>query len=91
MSVKSKECSCPVGAFKIGCGCRYVRSLSAQQLGGQNPGSANECSPKRILESKEGRQVNGTGLIVPCGLVAASYFNDTYAVEDANGPISINV
>lgn len=74
---------------------RYVRSLSSQQLGGDSVGDPNICDPKRRLESPpEGHELEGSGLIVPCGLIASSMFNDTYNVEDGDGrdvPINVSI
>lgn len=80
-----KVVMCAVNLF------RYVRSLSSQQLGGDNVGDPNICDPKRHLASDGEDQAEGPGLIIPCGLIAASFFNDTYSVADENGPVTINV
>ncbi|KAK6154557.1 hypothetical protein DH2020_008805 [Rehmannia glutinosa] len=61
---------------------RYVKSRSDQQL--RNPGSENStdaCEPEEKTNS---------GSIVPCGLIAWSLFNDTYAFSRNNQQLAIN-
>lgn len=53
---------------------RYVQSRSDPQLRGGATLPAAKCSPEQYETSGTERPVN------PCGLVAWSYFNDTYAV-----------
>lgn len=59
---------------------RYVKSMNEKQLVGENPGSnaLKDCEPKLKL--------NGSAIVNPCGLMAWSYFNDSYsaAVIDHN-------
>lgn len=56
----------------------YVRSFSATQLSDGDAGysTLDDCSP---LDSKDGK------LLYPCGLVANSVFNDTYALTGSDG------
>lgn len=56
--------------------CRYVKSRSDSQLRGtgDNLSSTSDCDPEQTL------QADSSKLIMPCGLIAWSYFNDTYAV-----------
>lgn len=55
---------------------RYVKSRSDTQLRGtgNDLSSTSDCNPAQVLQSDRSK------LIMPCGLVAWSYFNDTYAV-----------
>ncbi|KAL0049495.1 hypothetical protein WJX82_003650 [Trebouxia sp. C0006] len=55
---------------------RYVKSRSDSQLRGtgDNLSSTSDCDPEQVL------QADTSKLIMPCGLIAWSYFNDTYAV-----------
>ena len=54
---------------------RYVKSRSDQQLRGQPDwnNTASQCQPELYLP-------NTSLPIDPCGLIAWSYFNDTYQV-----------
>lgn len=64
---------------------RYVRSLSSQQLGGESAGNPTECEPKKDI------QVDGEDkLIVPCGLIASSFFNDSFSITMKEQPLTIN-
>jgi hypothetical protein len=56
---------------------RYVSSISYPQLQGQLTSAISDCSP---LET------NASGvIIVPCGLIANSFFNDTFSGEVCSG------
>ena len=59
---------------------RYVKSRSDSQLRGtgDNLSSTSDCDPEQVL------QPDSSKLIMPCGLIAWSYFNDTYAVRHAD-------
>ena len=59
------------------CCLRYVKSRSDSQLTGSenDPSSTSECDPEQVLQNDRSK------LIMPCGLIAWSYFNDTYAVR----------
>lgn len=61
---------------------RYVKSRSDSQLRGTSNdlSSTSDCDPAQVLQS------NRSKLIMPCGLVAWSYFNDTYAVGPSSRP-----
>jgi LEM3 (ligand-effect modulator 3) family / CDC50 family len=54
--------------------CRYVKSRSDAQLRGATAKSLSDCSPQQYLDGDTSKVVD------PCGLVAWSYFNDTFAV-----------
>ncbi|KAL0022026.1 hypothetical protein WJX77_007340 [Trebouxia sp. C0004] len=54
---------------------RYVKSRSDSQLRGTDSlSSTPDCDPEQVLRPDPSK------LIMPCGLIAWSYFNDTYAV-----------
>lgn len=56
--------------------CRYVKSRSDMQLANEPKNQATSlCDPQEFLNG------NSSELINPCGLVAWSFFNDTYAVS----------
>ncbi|KAG2492327.1 hypothetical protein HYH03_009278 [Edaphochlamys debaryana] len=63
---------------------RYVKSRSDMQLAGETSGLAtNLCDPQEYLNG------NNSLLINPCGLIAWSFFNDTYEVlrvPNGSGP-----
>ncbi|GAQ86879.1 ligand-effect modulator 3 [Klebsormidium nitens] len=66
---------------------RYVKSRSDTQLRGDNPSQSSidsSCKPEAFLRGNTSFEIN------PCGLIAWSYFNDTYAmaVNGANVPIT---
>lgn len=56
---------------------RYVKSKSSKQLQGDNVTASDtgDCAPKQFLNDDENLPIN------PCGLVAWSFFNDTYEVR----------
>ena len=62
---------------KLKSACRYVKSRSDPQLQGQiaTLSSLKNCEPELYQESH-----NESLRIDPCGLIAWSYFNDTYQV-----------
>eukprot|EP00899_Mesostigma_viride_P017510 jgi/Mesvir1/25760/Mv01937-RA.1 len=62
---------------------RYVKSRSDAQLRNDKPKDVSTCDPQDYLYGVE----NDTNLINPCGLVAWSFFNDTYSLKkvDYNG------
>ena len=72
------------------CVSRYVRSLDSKQLGGKN-GTSSACDPIQYLPN--GSTVNSTngGRINPCGLIAWSNFNDTFAVSASGRNIAVDV
>ena len=62
--------------------CRYAKSRSDAQLRGAAATSsslASDCEPELYLNV-----ANSTGQINPCGLVAWSFFNDSFAVYTAH-------
>ncbi len=54
-----------------------MKSRSDPQLRGtaNDLGATSDCAPEQVLQSG-----GSSKLIMPCGLIAWSYFNDTYAV-----------
>lgn len=71
--------------------CRYVRSLDSSQLGGDNS-TSSACDPIRYVNggSSNTSLPNG-GRINPCGLIAWSNFNDTFAAAAGGRPLAIDV
>lgn len=75
---------------------RYVKSKSDAQLHGEEitlsaiKGSG-DCSPvetnEQINQSKNynGDALDPTSVAIPCGLIAKSFFNDTYEFKSPNG------
>lgn len=55
--------------------CRYVKSRSDPQIQGSSPAYLDGCLPQEFEGGDSGRNAN------PCGLVAWSLFNDTFAVR----------
>lgn len=66
---------------------RYVRSVSYPQLHGktQSPGQLTDCIPQRFLGGTQNATFPEDGLINPCGLVAWSYFNDSFTSFAVSG------
>eukprot|EP00898_Chlorokybus_atmophyticus_P003443 jgi/Chlat1/409/Chrsp10S01530 len=70
---------------------RYVKSRNDKQLKSDNPtgASVSGCEP----EDYEEKVINGTlqrVKIFPCGLVAWSYFNDTYALSAGGAALPVS-
>ncbi|XP_051208990.1 ALA-interacting subunit 3 isoform X2 [Lolium perenne] len=65
---------------------RYVKSRSDQQLR-----SKDYKDPKAVIKSCDPEATTGDGsLIVPCGLIAWSLFNDTYAFSVNKKEVQVN-
>lgn len=60
---------------------RYVKSRNDDQLKDPNSQSVSDCKPEDT--------VNGS-VIVPCGLIAWSLFNDTYSFSRNNQQVAVN-
>lgn len=60
---------------------RYVKSRNDQQLRGDKVSSLDSCKPLATTA--------GGGTIIPCGLIAWSLFNDTFAFF-SNGAINVD-
>lgn len=60
---------------------RYVKSRNDEQLKDPNSQSGSGCKPEDT--------VNGS-VIVPCGLIAWSLFNDTYSFSRNNQQVAVN-
>jgi len=79
---------------------RYINSQSSNQLAGKVVSAStinSDCSPV-ITNGQMGKTANYLGVplnsgdtAVPCGLIAKSWFNDTFAMTNSAGtPIPIN-
>ena len=72
---------------------RYVKSRSNEQLRGEEVSFSQmaDCSPLRTVEEQPstgvGNQVPESALYYPCGLIAASFFQDSYALATAAGGV----
>lgn len=75
---------------------RYVKSRSFNQLRGvyiSTPSELSDCDPIKynrdlapnITTSVSNKKLNGDDPAVPCGLVAKSFFNDTYTLIKPDG------
>lgn len=65
---------------------RYVKSVSSMQLADQNKNQAtNLCKPQEYLASNNS---NVSYPINPCGLIAWSFFNDTYELNMSRGGVA---
>jgi hypothetical protein len=79
---------------------RYVKSKSIMQLRGMDMGEDEvkvDCDAA-ITNSDLGKSVsfdgtalNGDDVAVPCGLIAKSYFNDTFMLSDVSPFMSSNI
>jgi LEM3 (ligand-effect modulator 3) family / CDC50 family len=72
---------------------RYVRSLDSKQLGGKNS-TSSACEPIQYV-GNDGKNASlpNQGRINPCGLIAWSNFNDTFAVSvgGRSQPIDVSI
>jgi len=62
---------------------RYVKSRSDAQLAGGEPYD-DSCEPEMYVASNASKEIN------PCGLVAWSYFNDSYSFSLDNKELSVS-
>ncbi|KAL3713941.1 hypothetical protein ACJRO7_036346 [Eucalyptus globulus] len=63
--------------------CRYVKSRSDKQLQSKDgEGKTTNCEPEAVTGDKD--------IIVPCGLIAWSLFNDTYKFSVNDMPLDVN-
>ena len=76
---------------------RYVKSRSFDQLKGKSVDVSTDCDPivkvKDIdpnLKALNGTKFRGDEVAWPCGLVAKSFFNDTYTLAGPSGPVTID-
>lgn len=77
----------------------YVKSVNYDQLGGDDiaVGSLDDCDPiKTNSQLGFANSYGGTPLVMdaaanPCGLIARSFFNDTYAVSIASPATAIGI
>eukprot|EP00246_Nothoceros_aenigmaticus_P014377 TRINITY_DN5425_c0_g1_i2.p1 TRINITY_DN5425_c0_g1~~TRINITY_DN5425_c0_g1_i2.p1 ORF type:complete len:359 (+),score=61.35 TRINITY_DN5425_c0_g1_i2:232-1308(+) len=60
---------------------RYVKSRSDTQLRGTDMGDVTNCKPEDYYNGK---------IIVPCGLIAWSFFNDTYGFAIQGQAVPVN-
>ena len=63
-----------------------MRSRSDNQLGGKG-GASSSCSPQQYINSS----VTEAAEINPCGLIAWSFFNDTFSATQGGAAVPINV
>ena len=73
--------------------CRYVRSRADNQMAGHGS-DASSCEPERYVNGSANSALTNNGVIDPCGLIAWSFFNDTYTLADASGnsvPVDVSL
>ena len=46
---------------------------------------ASSCEPERYIDGQFNSSALNNGVIDPCGLIAWSFFNDTYSIADSSG------
>ena len=46
---------------------------------------ASSCEPERYIDGQYNSSALNNGVIDPCGLIAWSFFNDTYSIADSSG------
>lgn len=74
--------------------CRYVRSLNSDQLGGnyKPPQELGSCAPQQYAkDNTDGTPVPPNSAINPCGLMAYSYFNDSFSLQGFTLDVSVSV
>jgi hypothetical protein len=65
---------------------RYVRSRNDNQMGGDTSATAgSSCEPERYVNGSANANLPNDGNINPCGLIAWSFFNDTYSLATSSG------
>lgn len=57
---------------------RYVRSRDDNQMAG-NAGGSSKCAPQQYVDGSPNASLPHDGEINPCGLIAWSFFNDSYS------------
>jgi len=62
---------------------RYVKSRSDQQLAGKSS-TGDNCEPQLYTEGADPKEIN------PCGLIAWSFFNDTYSFKVDGAPLVVS-
>lgn len=72
---------------------RYVRSRDDNQMAGKGNGSG-KCAPEQYVGGNPNPALPKGGIIDPCGLIAWSFFNDSFgdaaaAVGPDGAPISV--
>eukprot|EP00210_Caulerpa_lentillifera_P008290 g7911.t1 len=60
---------------------RYVKSRNDHQLANRKGGSLDDCKPKATINKTLPGVSSKTNVINPCGLIAWSYFNDTFEIR----------
>lgn len=68
---------------------RYVKSRSDMQLRGDSAASNAACDPKQYVTEVEGAP-GYKAPVLPCGLIAWSYFNDTYDFQLNGQGLAVN-
>lgn len=68
---------------------RYVKSRSETQLAGGET-SDTSCEPQLYASDSANASTGASTKINPCGLIAWSYFNDTYAFAVNGAPVEVN-
>ncbi len=64
---------------------RYVKSRSDEQIRGDAAGAQSVCEPK-VMTGEDGAKVE----VSPCGLIAWSYFNDTYTFRKNGEALAVS-
>jgi hypothetical protein len=75
-----------------------VKSRDYDQLKGENKSadSLTDCDPVQTMDelgrytTVSGRTLAGSDAANPCGLVAKSFFNDTYKMYNGSDQVTIN-
>jgi hypothetical protein len=75
-----------------------VKSRDYDQLKGENKSASSlaDCDPVSTVaqlgrnKTVSGKQLPGTAAANPCGLVAKSFFNDTYSMFNGSSRVAIN-
>lgn len=58
-----------------------MRSRDDSQNGGNNGSPSSQCEPQQYIGGQPNSSLPNNGGIVPCGLIAWSFFNDTFTVS----------
>ncbi|XRB21202.1 ALA-interacting subunit [Pseudoscourfieldia marina] len=67
---------------------RISKSLSSTQLRGGDVLEENECEPALYIDNN--KTLTNKEEVLPCGLRAATYFNDSYALQVGGSPVAVS-
>ena len=70
---------------------RYVRSRDDKQMGGGKGTPSTACQPEQYIGGAPNPALPNQGAINPCGLVAWSFFNDSFSLLGLDQKIDVGI